>query len=82
MKEENKSVMTRFGRIVRPVQKYVTNTVLPTQVHATNLKKLLQIENRKEAIQKAIEEIYRNQKLFICFLTSKLNEMFSFYEPG
>jgi hypothetical protein len=42
--------------MVRPVQKYVNTTVLPTEVHATNLKKLLQIESRKEAIQKAIEE--------------------------
>ena len=48
--------MTRFGRIVRPVQKYVNTTVLPTKAHATNFKKLLQLEHRKEAIQKAIGE--------------------------
>ena len=56
LKDDNKPIMTRFGQMVRPVQKYVNTTVLPTEVHATNLKKLLQIENRKEAIQKAIEE--------------------------
>jgi len=37
--------------------KYVNTTVLPTEEHATNLKKLLLLEDRKEAIkQKAIGE--------------------------
>ena len=56
MKDENKPTMTRFGRMVRLVQKYVNTTVLPTEAHATNLKKLLRLEDRKEAIQKAIGE--------------------------
>ena len=56
MKDENKPVMTRFGRVVRPILKYVNTTVLPTEAHATNLKKLLQLEDRIEAMQKTIGE--------------------------
>jgi hypothetical protein len=56
LKDPNKPLTTRYGRIVRPVQKYVNATVLPTEAHATNLKKLLELEDRKDAIKAAIGE--------------------------
>jgi len=55
MKDGNKQKTTRFGRILRLVQKYVNATVSPYEVHATNLKKFLLLD-REEDVKKAIGE--------------------------
>jgi hypothetical protein len=48
-------VTTRSGRVVKPNPKYV-NASFTTEGYATNLKKLLAMEGRKESIDKAVGE--------------------------
>jgi hypothetical protein len=55
VKDDNKPIMTRFGRIVRPVQIYINVTLSPTEAHATNLKNLRLLKDRKN-YPKVIEE--------------------------
>jgi hypothetical protein len=48
--------MTRSGRVIKPNPKYVHHSVTQNDAYATNLKKLMLLEDRKDLIKKSIEE--------------------------
>ena len=52
----NDRTTTRSGRVIKPNPKYINTSHTERSVYATNANKLLQMEDRKEAIKQAIGE--------------------------